>query len=156
MQRLKRLPATWETWVCSLGWEGPLEKEMATHSSILAWRIPWTEELGELQSTGRKESDTTERLHFHFQKWDIILLSLFNHLQMLFIESLNVFSTVSRFSLEISFVHNPCLFQLRRSDMISSESDTAGSHLFYRNKQYHHGIVWSTGCDFRKWTHFCV
>ena len=39
---------------------------MATHSSILAWRIPWTEELGELQSTGRKESDTTERLYFLF------------------------------------------------------------------------------------------
>ena len=39
---------------------------MATHSSILAWRIPWTEELGGLQSTGHKESDTTERLHFHF------------------------------------------------------------------------------------------
>ena len=38
---------------------------MATHSSILAWRIPWTEKLGGLQSTGRKESDTTERLHFH-------------------------------------------------------------------------------------------
>ena len=41
-------------------------KEMATHSSILAWRIPWTEELGGLQSTGPKESDKTERLHFHF------------------------------------------------------------------------------------------
>ena len=40
---------------------------MATHSSILAWRIPWTEELGGLQSTGRKESDRTEQLHFHFQ-----------------------------------------------------------------------------------------
>ena len=45
-QRLKRLPAVWETWVRSLGWEDPLEKEMASHSSILAWRIPWTEELG--------------------------------------------------------------------------------------------------------------
>ena len=56
----------WETWILSLGREDPLEKEMATHSSILAWRIPWTEELGGLQSTGRKESDTTERLHFHF------------------------------------------------------------------------------------------
>jgi len=56
----------WETWVWSLGWEDPLEKEMATHSSILAWRIPWMEELGGLQSTGRKESDTTERLHFYF------------------------------------------------------------------------------------------
>ena len=43
-----------------------LEKEMATHSSILVWRIPWTEELGGRQSTGHKESDMTERLHFHF------------------------------------------------------------------------------------------
>ena len=51
-QRLKRLPPMWETWVRSLGWEDPLEKEMATHSSILAWRIPWTEEPGRLQSTG--------------------------------------------------------------------------------------------------------
>ena len=65
-QRLKRLPAMWETWVRSLGWEDPLEKEMATHSSILAWRILWTEELGGLQSMGRKESDTTEGVHFHF------------------------------------------------------------------------------------------
>ena len=61
------LPAVWENWVPSLGQEDPLEKEMATPSSILAWRIPWTEELGGLQSTGCKESDTTEQLHFHFQ-----------------------------------------------------------------------------------------
>ena len=47
-QRLKRLPATWETWVRSLGWEDPLEKETATHSSILALRIPWVEEPGGL------------------------------------------------------------------------------------------------------------
>ena len=46
-------------WVRSLGQEDTLEREMATHSSILAWRIPWTEELGGLQSTGHKESDTT-------------------------------------------------------------------------------------------------
>ena len=65
VQRLKRLHAMWETWVRSLGREDPLEKEMATHSSILAWRIPWMEELGGLQSMGHKESDTTERLHFH-------------------------------------------------------------------------------------------
>ena len=51
-QRVKRLPAMWETWVRSLGQEDPLEKETATHSSVLAWRIPWTEELGGLQSTG--------------------------------------------------------------------------------------------------------
>ena len=46
---VKRLPAMWETWVQSLGWEDPLEKEMTTHSSTLAWKIPWTEEPGGLQ-----------------------------------------------------------------------------------------------------------
>ena len=51
-QRLKRLPGMWETWVRSLGREDPLEKEMATHSSTLAWRIPWREEPGRLQSMG--------------------------------------------------------------------------------------------------------
>ena len=51
-QRLKRLPTMREIWVRSLGREDPLEKEIATHSSILAWRIPWTEEPGGLQSTG--------------------------------------------------------------------------------------------------------
>ena len=53
-QRLKRLPTMWETWFRSLGQEEPLEKEMATHSSTLAWRIPWREELGGLQSMGSK------------------------------------------------------------------------------------------------------
>ena len=51
-QRLKCLPPMRETWVQSLGQEDPLEKEMATHSSVLAWRIPWMEEPGRLQSTG--------------------------------------------------------------------------------------------------------
>ena len=51
-QRLKHLSAMWDTWVRSLGQEDPLEKEMATHSSILAWRIPWMEEPGRLQSMG--------------------------------------------------------------------------------------------------------
>ena len=55
-----------ETRVRALGWEDPLEKEMATHSRILAWRVPWTEEPGGLQCMSRKESDMTERLHFHF------------------------------------------------------------------------------------------
>ena len=54
---VKNLPAMQETWVQSLGLEDPLEKGKATHSSILAWRIPWT-----VWSWGRKESDTTERL----------------------------------------------------------------------------------------------
>ena len=55
-QTVESLPAVQETWVQSLCWEDPLEKEMATHSSILAWRIPWTWD--------HKESDMTERLHF--------------------------------------------------------------------------------------------
>ena len=57
-QTVKCLPTVMETWVQSLGREDLLEKEMATHSSILAWKIPWLEEPG-----GRKESDVTERLH---------------------------------------------------------------------------------------------
>ena len=51
-QTVKSLPAVWETRVQSLGQQDPLEKEMATHSSILAWKIPWTEEPGRLQSMG--------------------------------------------------------------------------------------------------------
>ena len=54
----------WETWVRFLGWEYPLEKEMAIHSSTLAWKIPWTEEPDRLQSMGSQKSDTTEQLHF--------------------------------------------------------------------------------------------
>ena len=49
---VKNWLAMWETWVQFLGWEDPLKKGMATHSSIVAWRIPWTEELGRLQSMG--------------------------------------------------------------------------------------------------------
>ena len=60
-QMVKYLPTMWETWVQSLGQEDPLEKGMATYSSILAWRIQWTEEPGRLYSPwGHKESDTTE------------------------------------------------------------------------------------------------
>ena len=59
-QIVKNLPAKWETWVRFLGREDPLERGMATHSSILAWRIPWTEEPG--GPWGHKESDTTEQL----------------------------------------------------------------------------------------------
>ena len=55
---VKRLLAMQELWVQSLGWEGPLEKEMETHSSILAWDIPPTEESGGMQSTGSQKSQT--------------------------------------------------------------------------------------------------
>ena len=52
-QLVKNLPAIWETWVLSLGWEDPLEKGTATHSSILAWRIPWTVQAMGSQRVGR-------------------------------------------------------------------------------------------------------
>ena len=58
-QTAKRLSTIWETWVQSLGWEDALEKGMATHSSILAWRIPWTEEPGWLQSSISYEGNHT-------------------------------------------------------------------------------------------------
>ena len=61
-QTIRSLPAAWETQVQSLDWEGPLENEMATHSRILAWKIPWAKEPGGLQS-GVAESDATEPLH---------------------------------------------------------------------------------------------
>ena len=64
---VKRLPTMRETWVRALGQEDSLEKEMSTHSSTLAWKIPWTEELGAGYCPGGcKEQGTTERLHFHF------------------------------------------------------------------------------------------
>ena len=56
---VKNLPGMWETTVRSLGWKDPLEKEIVTHSSILAWEIPWTEETSRLQSLGLQESDMT-------------------------------------------------------------------------------------------------
>ena len=62
-QVVKNSPAMQETQVQFLGWEDPLEEDMATHSSILVWRILWTEVPGGLQSMGRKELDTTERLN---------------------------------------------------------------------------------------------
>ena len=69
-QTVKRLPAVWEPRVQSLGWEDPLEKEMATHSSTLAWKIPWTEESGGLQSMGsqrvRRDGATSLSLHLYF------------------------------------------------------------------------------------------
>ena len=77
-QSVKNLPAVQETWVWSLGWEDPLEKEMATHSSILAWKISWTEEPGGLQSIGSQRvghnwATNTYLLYFlwspHWKDW---------------------------------------------------------------------------------------
>ena len=63
-QMVKNLPEMQETQVLSLGWENPLEKEMATHSSILAWRNPWTEEPGGLQSMGSQRVGPTNTFTF--------------------------------------------------------------------------------------------
>ena len=59
-QTVKTLPAVQETQAQSLGWKEPLEKEIATHSSIIAWEIPWTEESARLQSTGSQNSRTKQ------------------------------------------------------------------------------------------------
>ena len=68
----KNLPAMQETRVQSLGGEDPLEKEMATHSSILAWTIPWTKEPGGYSPRGCKESDTTELTSTHALKGRVL------------------------------------------------------------------------------------
>ena len=77
-QRLKRLPAMWEIRVRSLSREDALEKEMATHSSILAWRIPWRQEPGKVQST---ESQSWTRLS-DFTFTSFISLELYSYIQM--------------------------------------------------------------------------
>ena len=69
-QMVKNLPAMWETWAPSLGWEDPLEKGMATPTSILAWKIPWTEEPGRLQFMGVAKSQTRlNDFHFVYLTW---------------------------------------------------------------------------------------
>ena len=73
---LTNLPVTQEPQVQSMGWEDPLEKGMATHSSILAWGIPWTEEPSGLQSTGCKKSDTIEQLTLSLFSFKNLYLNL--------------------------------------------------------------------------------
>ena len=66
---VKNLPAMQETWVWSLDWEDPLEKEMAPHSSILAWKSPWEDEPGRLQSTGLQKSQAQLSTHTYTHTW---------------------------------------------------------------------------------------
>ena len=65
-QMVKSLPAMWEIWVQSLGQEDPLKREMATHSSVLAWKIPWMEEPGRLPLMGSQRIGQTEQLSHSF------------------------------------------------------------------------------------------
>ena len=82
-QLVKNPPAKWETWIRSLGWEDPLEEGMETHSSVLAWKIPWTEEPDGLLSMGSQRIDTTE-FSFFFLMFDFVLFIYF--LFLLFIK----------------------------------------------------------------------
>ena len=76
---VKNLPAIQETWVRSLGQKDPLEEEEATHSSILAWKIPWTEEAGRLHSPwGCKESDAVEHTHTIILLYELFIVSSFS------------------------------------------------------------------------------
>ena len=72
--QIKNVPAMQETWVHSLGWEDPLEKGMATHSSVLAWRIPWTEEPGGLQYMG---SQSQTRLSNFLSFFSLLCVKLY-------------------------------------------------------------------------------
>ena len=73
-QMVKHLPSMWETWVQSLGWEDPLEEEMATHSSIPVWKIPWTKESDRLQSVGSQRVRHHWVTSLHFNIINLILL----------------------------------------------------------------------------------
>ena len=77
-QTVKHLSTRWETWVRALGWEDPLEKEMAIHSSTIAWKIPWTEEPGRLQSMGsqtvRHNLATSLSLSLYVSKREVSIL----------------------------------------------------------------------------------
>ena len=71
-----------ETWVQPLGQEDPLEKGMATHSSVLAWRIPWIEEPGRLQSMGHKELDTTKQLTLSLS-FTLFIFTFFHYIYLI-------------------------------------------------------------------------
>ena len=100
---VKRLPTMWETWVRSLGWEDPLEKEMATHSSILAWKIPWTEEPSRYRPWGRKESDMTEQVHFT----SYLLINSFPRCPSDFVKPTSTEHLLSQIECFLTFSANP-------------------------------------------------
>ena len=98
-QRVKRLPAMQETWVQSLGQEDPLKKEMTIHSSTVAWKIPWIEKPGRLQSMGsqRVGHDWATSLHFHvLSTYSRLKSSLYQIYRQYFIKS-QIFSHLPKF-----------------------------------------------------------
>ena len=102
-QRLKRLPPMRETWVQSLGWEDHLEKEMVTHSSIFAWRIPWTEEPGRLQSMGsQSQTRLSDFTSFHFTS------CLWSHCLMLGSSAYETFCVLSKSGVSVSILWSSC------------------------------------------------
>ena len=128
-QMVKRLPTMWETQVQSLGREDPLEKEITTHSSILAWKIPWTEEPGRLQSMGlRSRTRLSDFRSFHFLIGLFVFLIL-NCMSCLYILEINHLSVAS---FDIIFSHSKgCLFTLLiASFAVQKFLGSIRSHLF--------------------------
>ena len=111
---VKRLPTKQETQVQSLGWEDPLEKEMATHSSILAWKIPWTEEPGRLQSVHGVEKSRTRLSDFTFTFTFTLttLLSNNSFIPVISFEYLQKFTKAYLPSRNVqgAFIHVLCIF----------------------------------------------
>ena len=113
-QTVKHLPAMWDTWVRSLGRVDPLEEEMATHSSTLAWKIPWTEEPGGLQSmrSQRVRHDWATSLSFFFIPYLIFFFSPFLYIQkhLLMIYYIEIISLVHFFYFQSLLA---CLFKMQ-------------------------------------------
>ena len=131
-QRLKYLPAKQETWVRSLGREDPLEKGMATHFSILAWRIPWTEEPGGLQ-WGHKQLDTAEINKYWILHRKLLDLTQFSCYHLLFqFSSVQSLSRVQLFATPWNTAHQASLSLTNSqslSKLISIESVMPFNHL---------------------------
>ena len=130
-QLVKNLAATQETWVQSLGWEDPLEKEMAPHSSILAWRIPWTEEPGGLQFMGsQRVGHNRERLTHTLkqkQKTKLEFFWNFQSLKILGFQLRNIALIISQ-QCDIGFPHL-CIFSTQPSTW-----DRVGVNMYSWNK----------------------
>ena len=116
-QRVKRLPAIRETWVRSPGWEDPLEKEIVTHSSILPRKSHGWRSLVGYSPRGRKELDTTERLHLTFTMRHSMHSCLVNHINIYFLKDNMFFHILFHYPIHPhththTHTHTSCLYQL--------------------------------------------